>query len=376
MIVADGLKSLSLDFVIDIGLWPTMKFILDISQTMLPENDHSCWPLLRGNIVELMGYMIRAPCLHSDSNHIEYLNEFIIEVNKCIDPNLSWIIRYSAAKAMGSCGLFNLSRTNVTAPLRSIVSRMYSMVVTLCQDADDDVQKCAVAALCGNLKNREGVGRYMSRVPLITLENVYTSGSIVEFSEEPLLELLRSVEKSSQILENVIDSFPSNKASNSGVFGRKIFEEENPNPNFEDLLIDHLCILAITEESRKFDPKCLKIASALYRRCATSLEHFIVKQNIYDETNLKSVVFPKLHGLVLSCVVCYFHGCNGIYDTSSIAHKCLDYAANYMHPSMLKALNLLSICKEKVPTKECIYECLFLVPSLLSGYSESNFIHI
>jgi len=375
LIVADGLESLSADFVIDIGLWPTMKVILDISQTMLPEDDRSCWPLLRGNIVELMGYMIRAPCLHSDSNHIEYLNEFIIEVSKCIDPNLSWIIRYSAAKAMGSCGLFNLSITNVIAPLRSIVSRMYSMVVTLCQDADDDVQKCAVAALCGNLKNHEGVGRYMSRVPLITLENVYTSGSIVEFSEEPLLELLQTLEKSSQILENVIDSFSSDKASNLGVSDRKIFEEENPNPNFEDLLIDHFCILAITQESRKFDQKCLKIASALYQRCATSLEHFIVKRNIYDETNLRSVVFPKLHGLVLCCVACYFHGCNGIHDTCSTAHKCLDDAENFMHPSMLKALNLLSICKEKVPTKECIYECLFLVPSLLSGYAENKFIH-
>ena len=167
LIIASGLYRMGSKIKWNHNFWSLFQWLRTVADSESSKNDRSCTGILYGNAIELMAYTISS---YEPSNSTFDYNalgtEFCTAVQEAADPNLSWIIRLSAATSIHVSGL--LCSSNID---NEIYQSLFAVALELLQDSDEDVRKAVVKTL-SNVNGKEG--RFeISTIPILSLENSF-----------------------------------------------------------------------------------------------------------------------------------------------------------------------------------------------------------
>ena len=364
LIILTGLRELRYNYEFERTTWPLFKWLGTIADNDASKKDKSCTGILKGNSLELMSFSL-LNISPSPSNQI-YLEDFLAAVKESINPNLSWIIRYSAATAIDVCGLLYNATEN---GLKSRVQNdLFSVALQLLQDNDEDVRDAAVVVL-------SSISSGALSVSLLSLENSVLSirrhGS--NFERNVCDDLLNEISDLRVWIENQVE-FSCNAIQG------EIFECEDPNPFKEQLLNVHLCSNLLKDNASQNDyPSGIK----LLQMCSFIL-NILSNAHIKSEIELREITydyfaFPRLQALLLICTSLLLGGFDDDYGSIQEAKRFIDLDKHVdnrdIHPAIIEIASLLAQVKEidKDKAKKSLKSCCFLAPSLSKKYCLSNY---
>ncbi len=367
--------------------------------------------VLSSNAVEMMAAAIAMEhnCGGDSSQIHDRMRLLLKVVRRLNDPNGSWRSRYSAALALETCCSVLVSEeddTNTETLKRNIMMTVLEML----QDSDPDVRRVAVQAaaqLCANENNGSSLSK--DRVLLLpewTLERTFPftfatdassppqQSSIMEFLQAMVLDHCHDL---TEIIETVQDEFcntdrfyrDDENGSGDGDMTklkdlvnvnttRKIFEDEDPNPFQEKILLNQLAVQsmlslagkAATESSASFalPSNTLEVLTM----CDSVLALLLKTQTsggVVHEVSRYPTVFPSLHSILcVSATTLHLSGSTPGNKVKELQEKLRSSAEKLvstdkdqpsLHPSILCALNVLMRSGETC--KSDITNLLFLL---------------
>ncbi len=364
--------------------------------------------VLSSNAVEMMAATISIEHADIERNSQEHdttqihdrMRILLKVVGTLNDPNGSWRSRYSAALALEACCSVLVAEEEGT-DTESLRRKILMTVLEMLQDSDLDVRTVAVqAAMKLYKKDKDGNLSPTGHVLLLpewTLERTFPvtfaidssssskasqQSSTMEFLQAMILDHCRDLPG---IMQNVQEEFGHTdeyyKTDNGDDTQnlkdlvnvnttRKIFEDEDPNPFQEKVLLSQLAIQSLlnlvsidtSEASLPSDFSLADNTRDVLSMCDSVLTKLLethTNGGIVHELSRYPTVFPSLHSIIgASVVALYFLGLseksteNGDLAPLKELRENLRLSANklvslseehpYLHPSILCALRVLS----------------------------------
>ena len=351
------------------------------------------------------------------------------------DPSASWRSRYSAALALETCCSLVLvadeeeqkeDENNDKDTIENTLRREILMIVLeLLQDSDPDVRTVAVRAATKfyatrdkrNNDNNSSSFAHHLLLPEWTLETTFPSAFAVVARKQlanrsSTMELLQAMildhcKGLSDAVEGIQEEFSNtdryyqNDEEHDGASRlnslvnvnttRKIFEDEDPNPYQEKILLNQLAIQSLLGLKLKEEPsngESLPLAEntlEVWTTCDSILTGLLDTQNnggMVHEVSRFPTVFPSLHSILCaSATSLYLVGKGDESDSDGLrgrlrmsAEKLISRdnesgdndsenqsSHRSLHPLIRSALGVLSRDSERLPTKGEIQELLFLL---------------
>lgn len=351
LIIVSGMRKMGWIYRFDLNMWSLFKWLSSIADNDTSKKDKSCTGILRGNALELMSFSLlnaefTPPCHR-------YFKEFSAAICEAINPNLSWIIRYSAAIAIDVSGLLQYTQANLSNTY--VPPELFSVALQLLQDNDDDVRNAAVMAL-------SNVSDVASPVALLSLESSVYCNRRIESNFEKLVcnKLLKECRDLKIWIESRLRSIPDETV-------KDIFECEDPNPFREQLLDFHLCANSLNENVSRQKGLNLTVVQ-LFDLCSSILQTLSSAFNEFDplsrELTNDNYTFPRLQALVLMCAALLLSGSEHGYACTKEAKRFMNLENKNTHPVFLETVSLLARLKEMdhYEAKTVFKSCCFLAP--------------
>jgi len=341
-------------------------------------------------------------------------------VNRLNDPNGSWRSRFSAAVALEKCcRVLIIEEEN--ASQENLRRQIMMTVLQMLQDSDPDVRMMAVQAAtkCFAKQQEKNIisSAHIHLLPEWTLEQTFpltfavafssTHKKAQQFSIMKFLQamILNNCQDLLNVMKNLKDEFSNTdqffKENLVGIdniavaklktlvnvnTSRKIFEDEDPNPFQEKILLNQLAIqslLNLTDDdnmestsSSQFDSLLPSNTQDILSLCHSVLIQLIESQNhggiVHDLTHYPTI-FPSLHSILCaSAAVLYLVAVAGrgletqdgpllkLREELEISTKKLllmNEEQQNLHPSILSALRALN----QPLTKSDVERLLFLL---------------
>ena len=312
---------------------------------------------LAGNALELLGFLVR------QNRTTRLVKIFIDLICQSMHPLSSWKIRHSAAISIEESGL-------VTSPTPH--TEVLSMeLFQLFQDSDDDVRKAAGRAMFAarilptvSLKNLELAASKLSEISTVTMFNRILRNFVgICANVENRLSTITIEYKSTANLPETESILNLNTE-------RKIFEEEEPNPFLEVLVMMHASIASLCRfpvQVAIMSEVAESIFSDLYKTSSRLLKEMknLSKNGIDLAHNLTfdAHIFPYFHGSIIGTALGFWFGKRdeAIIDD---AIDLMGMQSLMMHPCITHALRLLICTKSECDeSKQLILQNCFLIPS-------------
>jgi len=342
------------------------------------------------------------------------------------DPNGSWRSRHSAALALETCSTTLLSCED-SADTKALRRKIMMIVLEMLQDSDPDVRsvtaRAATKFYARSIEQKNQSSSHVLLLPEWTLERTFpltfavdSSGACRKSQQSSTINLLQAL-----ILENCHD-LVEDMQSLQDEFGytnknfeqhdgreddelkslvnanttRKIFEDEDPNPFQEKILLNQLAVqsmLSLASDSHlsssivefllpdNTSDVLTMCDSVLIRLLETQIDGAMV-----HEISRYPTVFPSLHSILCASVMALYlvkmncgaveiGDCHQLLQLKKLRDKIcvsaeklisIDKARPSLHPSILLALSVLCHFDKgqpagHQPTKADIEKLLFLL---------------
>jgi hypothetical protein len=325
---------------------------------------------LSGNAVELLALLIADEQRneHSSDESLQHkVNFFCAAVDQATSTFSNWRVHYSAAVGIKESLLLSESRLQTVGQQRLT---LYLGLLQLLQNNDEDVRQASAKALRTNSHH----------VSLLAMKFGYKS-LCTQLEEEQVLSLmLNQISECSQGLDGLVKStmdeyqhsisniLPSELLNLS--MKRKIFEEEDPNPFEEQLVIAHAAsksLVNMVEGPVAIDDSACELFLRIQTRSKSIFSHL---QGLYAKVNILDTshdmtwdrkIFPKLHGLILGSILAEYFGKHD--EELQTAASELSEVGRSLHPCIMNGLLLLA---KSMPgdddTRMGVLENCFLLP--------------
>ena len=349
--------------------------------------------VLSSNAIEMMAAAIAME--HTDGGDTSQINDRMTILLKVVgslnDPNGSWRSRYSAALALETCCSVLVSEADSTET-ESLKRNIMMTVLEMLQDSDPDVRRVAVQAatiLCATKSGDSSLSKdRILLLPEWTLEYSFPvtfatdassssqQSSIMEFLQAMVLDHCRDL---TEIVETVQDEF-----GNTDHYGaedelkdlvnvntaRKIFEDEDPNPFQEKILLNQLAVQSMLrlESSSSFAlPSNTVEVLTLCDSALTQLLKTQTSGGMVHEVSRYPTVFPALHSILCASATA-LHLSGSTMQVKELQEKLQSSAETlvlkdqdqpFLHPSIRRALKVLKDSSES--SKSEIVDLLFLL---------------
>lgn len=368
-----AISDLSLDQLWDIsirllnigGLKPTYKNIQG--------DNTNGGTVLAGNALELIAFVLLElrKSANDDALPLSHqINTFVQLIEGSTHPLSSWKVRHSAALAVLNSGLMMTSHDESSSEIHR--ARLYIKLLELLQDNDGDVRHAAARALSISSP---------PKVPLLTLQDAsFHLPSEMKTLDMFTLLLNQLAGRSKNIIHQMNNllseyEYTAGNPKHEGILNlnteRKIFEEEDPNPYEESLIITQSLVVMIANFPFDYSKRSESLAEFfcdLYSSYATVMRQMIEMFHktekccdVAHNVTLDGNVFSLLHGLILSVAVGLLFG---VEDgrVVSLASEILNLDTIYLHPCIRTALNLVTMVKKfDTGSQKQILQCCFLV---------------
>ena len=353
---------------------------------------------LTGNAVELLALVIssEAPLSNKDdSSFNEKASVFVGALSRSTDPDLHWVVRHSAAVAVGSSGILTDSFSGLDPVRKQLRLKGYLSVLTFLQDSDADVRDAAGRSLSSSFDDSSrskprNQGHISSHVPLMELEMAYHKIGERHHKDNGLANhlaatILRECEDFHPRLDQVLSEFDvsehcqeaSKLLNQDGT--RKIFEAEDSNPYSESLTTCHLSVSLLARCSLlgdgpkdfeavmgKITSECSNILQMIRSRASTKPSY---ATDMAHNLTWSNDVFPLIHNSLLGSIVAVYLGFGGastiVADARDLVEALGSEGRALIHPCVREALTVLSEASAKDEnTKAGLNRACFLAPSV------------
>lgn len=313
--------------------------------------------VLTGNALELASFVLMELCTAADNEALQltrHVKVFVQLVEDSTHPLSSWKVRHSAALAILNSGLMRMP--HIESSIENSRAKLYIKLLELLQDNDEDVRRAAGRALSNS---------FAPMVSMLTLQdaslNVPMEMQTLDMFNLILDQLATRSKNLINQMNNLLTEFEYT-ASNPKLESilnlnteRKIFEEEDPNPYEESLIITQSLVVMITkfpfEYSQHNESLTIHIGDiystyeSVMRRMIEMFHKTEKCPDIAHNFTLDGNIFPALHGLILSVAVGLLFG---VEDERivNLADDILSMDAIYLHPCIKTALNMVTKVKK------------------------------
>ncbi|KAL3934493.1 MAG: hypothetical protein SGBAC_009805 [Bacillariaceae sp.] len=333
------------------------------------------------NAAEMMGVVLSARMLDAFLLK-EHMDVFSHTIQRLNDPQASWRSRHSASLAIETSGVLSLtSETCRGADIETNCDEILRQTLGMLQDFDPDVRATATRALYE--LGHPAVTATPSQLPQLMLEDtffkVYSSSATIERegdAESTVSHLQATLVQNCSGLVEAMESFEAESSNSSGATSsdlellnvsnsRKIFEQEDPNPNNERVLATQLAIQSLLHLSKKRCANIVDFQDETFQQCSVCLEVLDRTATIggvaHDCTRFP-FIFPALHGLLQMVALAVYLGAgnNGSKQLQTMAQAIVDkvhqqIGSDSMHPEILNGLVMLSqAATENFQTREAL----------------------
>ncbi len=378
--------------------WSTLRQMLHLGGFVLNQGDSKPENLsggngLAGNALELTALALDEFC--SESKELQacksdLLQErtflFIDLLKQSVHPLSSWKIRYSAALGARESGLLSSSMIDnnmIGESTKNARTQVYLLLLELLQDSDEDVRRATGQAL----------SKSSNSSPIVALKTFEIASQMLSFSPSSssssemllllihrLVHLCKEAELNLKFVTEELSStidIPEVENNLNLSTKRKIFENEDPNPYQELLVMIQMSIIRLLEypvESVIDDDEIETLFVKIYSSCElvlTEIKHLSLDANKLNDfahnLTFDSRIFPYFHGLLIGSTVGLWFGIQekntNIIDSASVILQ----SGAIIHPCIKQALGVLEAVKngDTNVRKEIIQSC-FILPSVAS----------
>ncbi|CAJ1960388.1 unnamed protein product [Cylindrotheca closterium] len=361
----------AVDFLSPSGLdvlWTTASSIAE-KENVFDEVHEECngQTFASSNAVEMMAVVLstkNAPVNRSSlTARLKVFSQAIQHLN---DPQASWRSRHSASLAIETSGVLGLrlETCNVDG-IQNLREEILRQTLGMLQDLDPDVRATASRALyqMGN----SAVTATPSQLPQVMLEDtcakVYNSATKYGDVQSTVAHLQATLVQNCLGLVEAMESFHSECSKSSGATSsyqgllnvtssRKIFEQEDPNPNNEKALVTQLAIQSLLHLSKNMGAGEMIFQDEIFQRCSSCMEildRIVTIGGVAHDSTRFPFIFPALHGLLQTVALAVYLGASGEKMLSSISsaisHATL--ASLEVAPYVRVASNASSIARSK-----------------------------
>ena len=339
---------------------------------------------LAGNALEFASFAISEMCQYESRDYPEltvYIETFVILIHQSTHPLSSWKIRYCGAVAMQECGLVQMSNEDcrkIGPCVEESKLQLYLKLLELFQDSDEDVRFAAgrTVSLLADKMSVQKVSLMNLEQSSLRLTRQYSTLEMYNLLLSRLVSLCCGVENTINMTiaeYNCTLQAPTPDKNLNLNTERMIFEEEDPNPYEEPLVIMQTTISSLAE----FPWACghnNDCASAHFDTLQASFEmilgHFIrilktVNQSpdIVHNISFESNLFASLHGLILGTAFSLWTGL-GDERAVALAKEVMSMETAVFHPCIFEALQtLVAVREQDAASLQKIREACFLLPS-------------
>lgn len=363
-------------------IWMALKQLLSLGGFAFEQNKMNYDALgsgngLASNALELCALYV-CDILHTNNQntanekHLDVLATYLDLVRQSCHPLASWKVRYSAALGTRHNCLSQIKINNPDA--ENMRLEVLLQLIELFQDSDEDVRREVGRTLCHTTSDFESLS-------LLHLEKITNSISEkVDGSRMFLLLINRILSICNSIMihvDSITKEYSCTIACQDSLnldTDREIFEEEDPNPYEEDLVIIHTSIIRLCRYPKTWmDDNTEAEASLLeiQKLCTQTLTAFhqiyifTGERDVTHNLSFTGTVFPLVHGLILGSSYGLWMGIND--ESFGLVTLCKDILENknaLLHPCFRNALSTLnSIVTGDTQSLERIKSCCFLLPS-------------
>jgi hypothetical protein len=301
----------------------------------------------------------------------EILATYVDLVRQSCHPLASWKVRFSAA--LGTRHSCLLQSTMNDKDSESMRLEILLQLIELFQDSDEDVRREVGRTLFHATSDVESVS-------LLNLEKM--TGYLPEMDSRSGMYLLlinRILSICNSIMINIdatTKEYSSTIACQDSLnldSDREIFEEEDPNPYEEDLVIIHISIMRLCmypkqelTDNNEAEKTLLEIQKLCARALVAFHEVFVCTgtRDVAHNLSFAGNVFSLMHGLLLASSYGLWNGTDDRFELSTLCKRILENKNALLHPCFRKAMITLSSIVPGDP--EClkgIKRCCFLLPS-------------
>lgn len=330
--------------------------------------------VLAGNALELSAFVLLE--LRTTENReaslplSRQINVFVRLIEDATHPLSSWKVRHSAALGILTSGLMRMSQKESSIDVSR--AKLYVKLLELLQDSDEDVRRAAGRALSNSMA---------PTVSLLTLQDASLHLPMEMQTHEMFNLLLNQLAARNKniikLMSNLLSEYEYT-ASNPKVESilnlnseRKIFEEEDPNPYEESLIITQSMVVMITNFPFDFSQnnESLAVHFCGLHLCYETVMRQIIEMfhktekcpDVAHNVTLDGNIFAALHGLILSVAVGILFGVEN-ERVVNLADDILIMDTIYLHPCIKTALNLVTKVKKfDADSQMQILQCCFLV---------------
>jgi len=338
---------------------------------------------LAGNALEFASFAVSDMSANEAyGSHAElasFIKTFVSLIDQSTHPLSSWKIRYSAAVAMQESGLVHMSNEDcrqIGPHIEESKLQLCLKLLELFQDSDEDV-RCAAGRAVSLSRNKI----LAPKVSLMNLEQV-SLRLTMEYSTLEMYNLLLSrlvsvcgdiqskLSTTVKEYECTLHAPKPDEILNLST-ERKIFEEEDPNPYVETLVIIQIAIVRLAEFPLDYgrNESASDLFATLHTSFKAALGHIILTlktinqcPDIVHNVTFDGNLFVSLHGLILGTA---FSLWVGVGDESIVALAKEVTAMNTvtLHPCISQALNtLVAVREQNMESLEQIRKGCFLLP--------------
>mmetsp|Transcript_11275 Transcript_11275/g.24399 ORF Transcript_11275/g.24399 Transcript_11275/m.24399 type:complete len:379 (+) Transcript_11275:2-1138(+) len=368
----------------------------ELGRMEIEDEESGAGTRLAGNAVELLALILSSATLCPTDKNDAVLNkvsDFLSSLLQSTDPSLYWMLRHSAAVAVGTSGILRddfLDTLGGEEPdLKQLKLKSYLCVLTFLQDSDEDVRNAAGRSLSSTLGENSLIDHnVMPHLPLMELEVTYKRVGERHHGSDLTLCLLSSILSECRNAPSKVDlaltefSYSERCQDVSNLLNlsskRKIFEAEDSNPFSEPLVTCQLSASILGQSSlRVCNKEMLDVMEELTSKCsviigtikARASEKVGYDKDVAHNLTWSNEIFPSFHGLLLGSIVSVYLGCRSpdtiVKGAQDLLSALGENGQRSVHPCILEALLVLSSSSAgNDSTKDGLFKACFLVPSL------------
>ncbi|KAG7354362.1 putative death-receptor fusion protein DUF2428 [Nitzschia inconspicua] len=347
---------------------------------LLGEGETTGANLISSNGVEMLAI---AATVGSSPVHSR-LNKLLKVIDLMNNPFVSWRCRYSAVLAVERFCRFAGASNYDGKFARPLVIKY---ILSFLQDSDPDVRGVASRAaseFCGGLSGKDG-----NLLPEWTLVQFFScafdnfagtsaGAASTDVPTEALMSII--IDNCDDLISSMQRVLAEFRHSSQGYFAssvssddvlvnddvaRKIFEDEDPNPFQERVMVNQLAIRSLFDLMARSDTKKLYSNGKQRKLLDQCKEALALLTDCLDAGGLvhdlshSPMVFPSLSSLVTcTAVICQFS--ESVESIQAIRDMSIPLVGNsrYLHPNILDALQVI---RQNEMSKESLHRLLFLL---------------
>jgi hypothetical protein len=275
------------------------------------------------------------------------------------------------------------SETCSVEGIQNLREEILRQTLGMLQDLDPDVRATATRALyeMGN----STVTATPSQLPQVMLEDacvkVYSSAAMEGDPKNTVAHLQATLVQNCSGVVEAMESFEGESSTSSGATSsyvdllnvtssRKIFEQEDPNPNNEKVLTTQLVIQSLLHLSKNMAAGEMIFQDEIFRLCSSCMEmldRIVTFGDVARDPTRFPFIFPALHGLLQTVALAFYLGAAvNKSELQTMAQAIVDKVHNHgsasMHREILHCLVMLSqAASGSTQTQEALEKSCFLL---------------